>query len=60
KKHDVYGIGNLEKALLKLGKEIQLTLDKLITYKIENPEVIGLLIEGKSRSLHLSSYYQND
>lgn len=59
KKHGNYGNGNLEKDLIKLGKEMQLALDKLVLYKVENPEVVGLLVEGKSILCHLSSYYQN-
>ncbi|KAG1459297.1 hypothetical protein G6F46_005517 [Rhizopus delemar] len=46
KKHGNYGNGNLEKDLIKLGKEMQLALDKLVLYKVENPEVVGLLVEG--------------
>jgi hypothetical protein len=43
--------GNFEKDLVKLGKEMQLAIDKLIIYKVENPEVVGLLVEGKSNSV---------
>lgn len=44
KKHGNYSNGNLEKDLVKLGKEMQLALNKLITHDVKNPEVLGLLI----------------
>lgn len=51
KKHGNCSNGNFEKDLVKLGKEMQLAIDKLIIYKVENPEVVGLLVEGKSNSV---------
>lgn len=42
-----YANGNLESDLVKLGKEIQLALNKLIMLRIKNPEVNGVLIEDK-------------
>lgn len=47
KKQGNYSNGNLEKDLIKLGKEMKLALDKLLQYKVKNPEVPGLLVEGK-------------
>ncbi|KAI9486922.1 MAG: hypothetical protein EXX96DRAFT_471779 [Benjaminiella poitrasii] len=37
---------SLEKGLVKLGKEMQLALNKLIIYKVQKPTVMGLLVEG--------------
>lgn len=59
KKHGNYGNENLEKNLIKLGKEMQLALDKLVLYKVENLEVVGLLVEGEFILYHLWNYYQN-
>ncbi|CAO0796397.1 unnamed protein product [Mucor circinelloides] len=36
---------SLEKDLVKLGKEMQLALNKLIIYKVQKPTVMGLLVE---------------
>ncbi|KAI9364655.1 hypothetical protein BD770DRAFT_151365 [Pilaira anomala] len=46
KKQGNYINGNLEKDLIKLGKEMKLALDKLLQYKVKNPEVPRLLVEG--------------
>lgn len=53
KKHRNYSNGNLEKVLVKLGKEMQLALNKLLTHNVKNPEVLGLLVEGKN----IQSFY---
>lgn len=45
--------GSLEKDLVKLGKEMQLALNKLIIYKVQNPTVMGLLVEGNIRLFYL-------
>ena len=42
--------GGLEKDLVKLGKEMQLALNKFVAYKVENPVVTGLLVEGNFNS----------
>lgn len=46
KKHGNLSNGNMEKDLVKLGKEMNLALDKLIQHKVKNPEV-GLLVGGE-------------
>ncbi|GAA5802401.1 hypothetical protein HPULCUR_007866 [Helicostylum pulchrum] len=38
--------GTLENDMVKLGKEMKLAVDKLITYKVDSPEITGLLIRG--------------
>ncbi|KAI9004915.1 hypothetical protein CLU79DRAFT_782039 [Phycomyces nitens] len=52
KKHGNFGNGNLEKDLVKLGKEMQLALDKLAIFKVKDPVVVGLLVEG----IEITSY----
>lgn len=42
-----YANGNLENDLIKLGKEMQIALDKLVMLKIKEPKVVGILVEGK-------------
>ena len=37
----------LENDLIKLGKEMHTALNKLVKKKVKNPEVVGLLVEGK-------------
>ncbi|KAG1046714.1 hypothetical protein G6F43_010812 [Rhizopus delemar] len=46
KKQGNFANGHLESDLVKLGKEMQLGLNKLLKRKVENPEVVGLLLEG--------------
>lgn len=46
-----YNNGNIENDLLKLGKELQVALNKLIVFGVHNPVVPGLHIEGKWTSL---------
>ncbi|CAO3682352.1 unnamed protein product [Rhizopus stolonifer] len=41
-----YSNGSFEKDLVKLGKEMQIALNKLVLHKVNNPVVVGLLIEG--------------
>lgn len=43
--------GSLEKDLVKLGKEMQLALNKLVVYKVQKPSAMGLLVEGNFRLL---------
>lgn len=38
--------GSLEKDLIKLGKKMQIALNKLVAYRVENPVVMGFLVEG--------------
>lgn len=40
----------LENDLTKLGKEMQIALNKLVLQKVDNPVVVGLLIEGTKAS----------
>lgn len=47
KKPENFSNGHLETDLVKLGKEMQVALHKLIEKKVESPEVVALLIEGK-------------
>lgn len=42
-----YANGNLESDLIKLGKEMQIALDKLVMLKIKEPEIVGILVECK-------------
>lgn len=37
----------LENDLIKIGKEMHTALNKLVKKKVKNPEVVGLLVEGK-------------
>ncbi|KAI8637871.1 hypothetical protein BD408DRAFT_477957 [Parasitella parasitica] len=37
--------GNYESDLVKMGKEMQISINKLILQKVTNPEVVGLLIK---------------
>ncbi|CAO3704078.1 unnamed protein product [Rhizopus stolonifer] len=37
---------NFELFIIELGKEMKLAIDKLVVYKVENPEIVGLLVEG--------------
>ncbi|GAA5800827.1 hypothetical protein HPULCUR_006266 [Helicostylum pulchrum] len=46
KKHGNFSNGTLENDMIKLGKEMKLAVDKLITHKVDSPEIIGLLIRG--------------
>lgn len=39
--------GHHESEVVKIGKEMQVAINKLIFQKVENPEVVGLLVEGK-------------
>lgn len=39
--------GTLESDLTKLGKEMQIALNKLVLQKVDKPVAVGLLIEGK-------------
>lgn len=39
--------GHLESDTVKLGKEMQIAVNKLILRKVKCPEVVGLLVEGK-------------
>ncbi|KAF7720915.1 hypothetical protein EC973_005775 [Apophysomyces ossiformis] len=43
-----YSNGHLESDLVKLGKEMQIAVNKLVLQKVASPEVVGLLIEGDS------------
>ncbi|KAI9322918.1 hypothetical protein BX666DRAFT_2017304 [Dichotomocladium elegans] len=45
-----FGNGHLESDIVKLGKEMQIGLTKLVQYKVECPEVVGLLIEDGSKA----------
>lgn len=47
KKLGNFSNGHLETDFVKLGKEMQLALDKLIEKKVENLEVVALLVESK-------------
>lgn len=47
KKPGNFSNSRLETDLVKLGKEMQVVLDKLIKKKVESPEVVALLIGGK-------------
>ncbi|KAG1466911.1 hypothetical protein G6F46_000479 [Rhizopus delemar] len=38
--------GHLESDIVKLGKEMQIAINKLILRKVKCPEVVGLLVEG--------------
>ena len=38
--------GHLESDTVKLGKEMQIAINKLILRKVKCPEVVGLLVEG--------------
>ncbi|CAO3651083.1 unnamed protein product [Mucor hiemalis] len=38
--------GHKETDLVKLGKEMQLALNKLVLYRADSPEVVGILVEG--------------
>ncbi|CAO3629978.1 unnamed protein product [Mucor hiemalis] len=42
--------GTLESDLTKLGKEMQIALNKLVLQKVDKPVVVGLLIEGTKAS----------
>lgn len=42
-----YRNNNLEDDIVKLGKEMQLALNKLVRLKVVNPELVGLLLNGK-------------
>ncbi|RCH88876.1 hypothetical protein CU097_002686, partial [Rhizopus azygosporus] len=46
KKPGNFSNSRLETDLVKLGKEMQVVLDKLIKKKVESPEVVALLIGG--------------
>jgi hypothetical protein len=43
--------GTGESDLVKLGKEMQIALNKLVLKKIKNPEVVGMVVEGKINDL---------
>lgn len=47
KRKENYANRNLENDLIKLGKEMQIALDKLVMLKIKEPKVVGILVEGK-------------
>lgn len=38
--------GHLENDLVKLEKEMQAALTKLVLQRVESPEVVGVLVEG--------------
>jgi hypothetical protein len=46
KKEGNYSNGHIEKDLIKLRKEMQLALNMMVYYKVKDPEVVGLLVEG--------------
>ncbi|EPB88138.1 hypothetical protein HMPREF1544_05082 [Mucor circinelloides 1006PhL] len=46
KKPGNFSNGHLEVDIVKLGKEMQLALNKLIEKKVKDPEVVALLVEG--------------
>ncbi|KAG0182405.1 hypothetical protein DFQ28_005997 [Apophysomyces sp. BC1034] len=43
--------GGLECDLVKLGKELQLALNKLVGYGVDDPEVYGLLVEDDTATV---------
>ncbi|KAI8093959.1 hypothetical protein BDF21DRAFT_331253 [Thamnidium elegans] len=46
RKHGNFSNGSFENDMIKIGKEMKLALDKMVAYKMDSPEVIGLLIRG--------------
>ncbi|KAI9476089.1 MAG: hypothetical protein EXX96DRAFT_287681 [Benjaminiella poitrasii] len=49
--------GHLETDFVKLGKKMQLTLDKLLEKKVKNPEIVALLVEGNR--LYLTNQFKH-
>ncbi|RCH86879.1 hypothetical protein CU097_008561 [Rhizopus azygosporus] len=45
KKSGSFSNGHLETDIVKLGKEMQLALDKFIEKKVKSPKVVALLVE---------------
>jgi hypothetical protein len=58
KKHGNFSNGTFENDMVKLGKEMKLALDKMIMYKVNNPEMIGVLVRG--RFLNCLYVYKNE
>lgn len=43
--------------LVKLGKEMQVALDKLVIKRVNNPTVVGMVVEGKiNNQIKVSTY----
>jgi hypothetical protein len=42
-----YHNNNLGDDIVKLGKEMQIALNKLVKRRVRNPEIVGILINGK-------------
>ncbi|KAG1502420.1 hypothetical protein G6F46_002929 [Rhizopus delemar] len=55
KRKENYANRNLENDLIKLGKEMQIALDKLVMLKIKEPKVVGILVEVSASSTFSSS-----
>jgi hypothetical protein len=42
-----YANGTGGSDLIKLGKEMQVAINKLVIRRVTNPEVVGMVVEGK-------------
>lgn len=42
---------NSESDLIKLGKEMQIAINKLVFQRVKNPQVVGILIQGEIGAL---------
>jgi hypothetical protein len=54
-----YRNNTYEDDVVKLGKEMQIALNKLVKMKVKSPEIVGILVEGEFCSalmLLLNSY----
>lgn len=46
KRRGNFANGNQESDLIKLGKQMQVALNKMVLKKVQSPEVVGLLVQG--------------